>query len=546
MMRKLAFIIGFAVCASLAGADLIISAPYINNRNVKRVEAGASPAIKVSFYNPETKELEITSGQIQLKYDPALIDAIVATSLVNETDVPGQMLFTLRQPVKVAAGQTVELVEILFHVNQATRQVNKSLPLVIWADPSKNLLKSSNKDITGQLFKPPTVILEPSLPPEFKGLASAMSANAFGVKDPGNTVVLDYRTPAGAFELTRFKLNELRFRVFKSLDGGIWEELSPPPAPHQISDDPAQRTTYTGNASNVKYVYEDTNLDDGTRYYYKVTAFDNTAPDFNEKTNVVVLSVIPQDRNPPEEVFNLQVVAGQNGENFLKWQNPDTEDLGGVIVFRNKDKMVTDGRLENGKEYTVGDEPFGMGNGQVVFVSMQEEIPSMVPREFTDYAEGAGAYYYKVYTYDRQCLQGSPRQTGLNYSNGRPAAVGLVDGQLQAGSSGKSGLSSPAQRGVPMAFPNPFRPNGGNHVVLQYSLDQSMDIDIYINDDTLKNINKFSFLAGQQGASAGLNKVEWDGRSFEGVFASSGVYMISIIGKKENKALGRIRLMIYR
>jgi hypothetical protein len=546
MMRKIALVIGFAVCASLASADLIISVPYVNNRNVKRVEAGASPKVKVSFYNPEIKELEITGGQIQLQYDPALIDAIIRSSLVNETDSPGQLLFILRQPVKVAAGQTVELLEILFHVNQSPRQANKSLPLFIWADPSQNLLKSGSTNITGQLFKPPTVILEPSLPPEFKGLASATSANAFGVKDPGNTVVLDYRTPAGASDLTKFKGNELSFRVFKSLDGVVWEELSPPPASHQVSEDPDQRNTYTGNASNVKYVYEDTNLDDGTRYFYKVTAFDNTAPDFNEKSNVVVLSVIPQDRNPPEEVFNLKVVAGQNGEKFLKWQNPDTEDLGGIVIFRNKDKPVVDGRMENGKEYRVGDEPFGIGNGQVVFVSMQEEIPSMVPREFTDYTEEEGAYYYRVYTYDRQCLQGCPRQVGLNYSKGIPAVVGLVDGQLQAGSSGRSSLSSPAQRGVPMAFPNPFQPNGGNHVVFQYSLDQSMDIDIYINDDTLKNINKFSFLAGQKGASAGINKVEWDGRSFEGVFASSGLHMVSIVSKKENKALGRIRLMIYR
>jgi hypothetical protein len=98
---------------------------------------------------------------------------------------------------------------------------------------------------------------------------------------------------------------------------------------------------------------------------------------------------------------------------------------------------------------------------------------------------------------------------------------------------------------TPLAFPSPFNPSSGGEVILQYSLSQDADIDIFVVSSSAQIIKRFSLSSGQEGGQAGLNKVPWDGRSALGGIAANGIYLASIIDKREHKTLGKIKLVVY-
>ena len=163
-------------------------------------------------------------------------------------------------------------------------------------------------------------------------------------------------------------------------------------------------------------------LSDGTTYYYLVTAVDDTSPSPNESTSSRILSEKPLDLTPPGEVKNL--VSKYDGQVVsLTWESPTDLDYAGVVIVRNDNKPVGAGSLgsasaappfNHGPEYFAGSEPFGPGNGRVVYTSLPDENP----RQFDDCnVESDRTYYYKIFTYDR-AVNGPPREMGRNYSSG--------------------------------------------------------------------------------------------------------------------------------
>ncbi|MBU0501834.1 MAG: hypothetical protein ABIH69_02510 [bacterium] len=527
------------LCGSIAQADLIISEPKVNNREVRKIEAGATVSLKIEYKNTSNLDRTIARGQIQLKYDPDVIDELLESTIENQSFAPGKFVFLIEKPRRVQPNETITLTNLTFHLNQTTTQANKWLYLLTWGGTDSCKLYENELDVTGRLNYPQQKYLEESKPPEFIGLSEATSANSFGEKDPGNTILLDWRTPAGAFDLTKFMTPRgelLSFRVYRSCDGTNWEELSVPGNP-----------VYTGNLENVPFVYEDKDLENRRTYYYKVTAIDNTSPVPNEQTQVAVLSAIPYNFSVPGQVSNV-IGLTHNNTITLRWKNPEDPDLSGIMIIRNEESQVAEGKLisatvaANGREYQFGEEPFGTGKGMVVFYSFPEDYShDLVPIEHIDYeALPETKYFYKIFTYDR----------AKNYSEGIPLGM-TTEGPIEiAGTLPQSLRRLAEDQGKitdrPLVFPNPFRPTGNNNVTFQYTLNKNLNVDIIISDTFLKLVKKINCYVGEEGGKEGLNKINWDGKNEQGAIVSNGPHLVNIFSRDTHKVIGRIRLTVYR
>jgi len=440
--KAIAFFLLTLCLISQAGADLIFSYPKIANRETSKIEVGSSPQITIKYENRTSSSIFITSAAFHLIYDSSIIDQIINIKNENpanlqekENDIStaGEIHYKLEisssnpNPLKVPAGKTVDLATITFHVNQGLSP--RWVFLLRWSGviPSEVYYKTVN--VTGSLVSPVAIYLEPSMPPSFSGLNRAVSANALGVQNPGNTVILEWiAAGTAAWDRTKYYNNKLSYRILRDTDSGFRSpsELPITEPTHNPEDDPMLRAPFTGNIAGKDYVYEDKDLDDGTTYYYKIVALDDTSPNPNLQERTTVLEVTPLDLTPPGEVKNLTVVAGDN-RLTLRWENPNDNDLGGVVIVRNTGRPVGAGNLgsasaappyAHGPEWNMGDTPFGPENGTIVFISPQESDPSAVPTEFEDLeVENGVIYYYKVFTYDR-AEEAGPRQMGRNYSKG--------------------------------------------------------------------------------------------------------------------------------
>jgi len=98
---------------------------------------------------------------------------------------------------------------------------------------------------------------------------------------------------------------------------------------------------------------------------------------------------------------------------------------------------------------------------------------------------------------------------------------------------------------APMPFPSPFAPGNGN-LTLQYSLSQNSDIEILIIGSNGQMITRLDFLSGAEGGRVGLNKISWNGRSNNGMFAGNGIYIAAIIGRETRQILSKAKLTLYK
>lgn len=98
--------------------------------------------------------------------------------------------------------------------------------------------------------------------------------------------------------------------------------------------------------------------------------------------------------------------------------------------------------------------------------------------------------------------------------------------------------------GDPVVFPSPFSKPRDNNLTIQYTLSADADIDIYIIDVGGRRVKKFSCASGQDGGTAGINKLVWDASSSFGGYLSNGIYVGTIIAKEENKLLGKLKLTV--
>lgn len=98
--------------------------------------------------------------------------------------------------------------------------------------------------------------------------------------------------------------------------------------------------------------------------------------------------------------------------------------------------------------------------------------------------------------------------------------------------------------GVPLTFPSPYSISKNKTVTIQYELSQDANIDIFIIGVDGTRLKRFTFDAGSEGGSAGINKVTWDGMTDFNYLAGNGIYIGTIIGRDEGRLLGKVKLTI--
>ena len=98
--------------------------------------------------------------------------------------------------------------------------------------------------------------------------------------------------------------------------------------------------------------------------------------------------------------------------------------------------------------------------------------------------------------------------------------------------------------GTPITFPSPYSISKNGTVTIQYELSKNANIQIVFADISGRLTRNFTFQSGQEGGSAGINKVTWDGRTDRGTLAGNGIYLGTIISRDDGRKLGTVKLPI--
>lgn len=98
---------------------------------------------------------------------------------------------------------------------------------------------------------------------------------------------------------------------------------------------------------------------------------------------------------------------------------------------------------------------------------------------------------------------------------------------------------------IPITSPSPFSPSKDKEVIIQYTLSDNANIDIFIYSIDGEQIKKISCSAGSEGGMGQLNKVKWNGIIDDGGIIGNGIYVGTIVSKQENKVLGKFKLNVF-
>jgi len=96
--------------------------------------------------------------------------------------------------------------------------------------------------------------------------------------------------------------------------------------------------------------------------------------------------------------------------------------------------------------------------------------------------------------------------------------------------------------GVPLNYPNPFKPLSGGVTRIQYALSNYANVTILMYDVTGQEVKRWEFASGQPGGRAGINSIEWDGKTLFGEFAANGMYIYKII--VDGRTIGTGKLVV--
>lgn len=98
--------------------------------------------------------------------------------------------------------------------------------------------------------------------------------------------------------------------------------------------------------------------------------------------------------------------------------------------------------------------------------------------------------------------------------------------------------------GTPITYPSPYSIAKDKVVTIQYGLSTNSNISIQIAGVSGQRIFNRDFSAGQEGGSAGINKVVWDGKTDLGYLVGNGIYVGTIVAKDEGRLLGTFKLTV--
>lgn len=491
------FLSSFAAYGQKKG--LYLSDPNVNGtgKTYRYLEVGAKASVDIKYERTLSDYSAISGAMLYMTYDKSKINKssiqlipkfenylTVSQWEVTDTEIKIQLgLNTARSPIEpFPIGDDTVIATLSFHVLQNNLNDGKTLD-VMW-NTNPNLVQVSVVKSGGSTAVDSTatntingVILEQGVPPKFGGLDRDAT-------DPkvGNTLDITWTENAGSSNdqkngkaETLYPDKKLRYRIYRSEGGDAFN----PNSKVQLQSSYAPTTYRDGPGTGVP---AGTNpLKDGTKYWYKVTAIDDTYNDSlssnpNEQpfTEVAQGWGIPTDTTPPGN-GSLSVSPGDR-KLTISWSKPSDADYDGVVIIRNVGKPVGDGTLggangttyEHGPVYKVGDKPFGEGNGEVIYVG------PMPPTEDTNLQNGT-LYYYKAFAYDKaegDIKQGNLVQMGRNYSSGVSAsgAPGVAPDAI----TNFYAISRMAENEITLKWDNPTdskKPQGGT--VIWYTTDLS-------------------------------------------------------------------------
>jgi len=97
--------------------------------------------------------------------------------------------------------------------------------------------------------------------------------------------------------------------------------------------------------------------------------------------------------------------------------------------------------------------------------------------------------------------------------------------------------------GVPLNYPNPFKPlSGGSDSTtrIQYTLSDNAQVVIVMYDITGQEVKRWEFTSGQDGGKAGINSILWDGKSLFGEVVGNGMYIYKITSGGRTIGTGKL------
>ncbi|MFC1571403.1 hypothetical protein ACFL31_02505, partial [Candidatus Margulisiibacteriota bacterium] len=164
----------------------------------------------------------------------------------------------------------------------------------------------------------------------------------------------------------------------------------------------------------------------------------------------------------------------------------------------------------------------------------------------------------KAYTAGTTAAQGMLENFSIEYDLSEPLLEGEHTFNFSARSSGSQGVArvgmvvatvevmgGPGRLvGTPITFPSPFSITQHGTVNIQYQLSGDTNIQIILVDISGKRIRNWIIDAGQEGGSAGINKVAWNGQTDRGTLAGNGIYLGTIVARDEGRRLGSVKLTI--
>ncbi|MDI6731241.1 MAG: PKD domain-containing protein [Candidatus Margulisbacteria bacterium] len=100
-----------------------------------------------------------------------------------------------------------------------------------------------------------------------------------------------------------------------------------------------------------------------------------------------------------------------------------------------------------------------------------------------------------------------------------------------------------AVSGIPMNYPNPFKPVSAQTTTIKYTLTADGDIKVLIFDITGKQIWSNLYASGSEGGKAGANYVTYDGKNAFGSALGNGVYHYFIINNGNVIGRGQIAVV---
>jgi hypothetical protein len=95
-------------------------------------------------------------------------------------------------------------------------------------------------------------------------------------------------------------------------------------------------------------------------------------------------------------------------------------------------------------------------------------------------------------------------------------------------------------------FPNPFNPNNET-TKIEYQLTKEADVDIYIFSISGEKLWQKKMSTGETGATAGYNKIEWDGINSFGEVVANGPYIAYVVAKNgSDKSVGKRKILVLK